>query len=138
MIPTGLPVLLTLGVMGFAGVRLDVGTAMVAAVVIGIAIDDTVHLLTQYRRRRARGLEAAISIEQAVAHVARALITTSVALALGFLSLVVSPWRSVASFGVVASLAISVALLADLVVLPALILVLSRRRAGRCRVAARI
>jgi len=138
MIPTGLPVLLTLGVMGFAGVRLDIGTAMVAAVVIGIAIDDTVHLLTQYRRRRARGLEAAISIEQAVAHVARALITTSVALALGFLSLVVSPWSSVASFGVVASLAISVALLADLVVLPALILVLSRRRAGRGRVAARI
>ncbi len=128
MIPTGLPVLLTLGVMGFAGVRLDVGTAMVAAVVIGIAIDDTVHLLTQYRRRRARGLEAAISIEQAVVHVGRALITTSIALALGFLSLVVSPWSSVASFGVVASVAISVALLADLVVLPALILVLSRRR----------
>ncbi len=128
MIPTGLPVLLTLGVMGFAGVRLDVGTAMVAAVVIGIAVDDTVHLLTQYRRRRARGLEAAVSIDQAVAHVARALITTSVALALGFLSLVVSPWSSVANFGVVASVAISVALLADLVVLPALILVLSRRR----------
>ena len=128
MVPTGLPVLLTLGVMGFAGVHLDVGTAMVAAVVIGIAIDDTVHLVTQYRRRRVAGLDAAIAIEQGVAHVARALVTTSAALSLGFLSLLASPWSSVANFGLVAAVAIVVALLADLLVLPALILVLPRRR----------
>lgn len=126
MIPTGLPVLLTLGAMGFAGVNLDAGTAMVAAVVIGIAIDDTVHLLTQYRRRIELGQEPGEAIRGAVPHVARALITTSVALALGFLSLLVSPWQSVANFGVLAAAAIMLALLADLIVLPALILAFAR------------
>ncbi len=122
MIPTGLPVVLTLGAMSFAGIALNIGTAMVAAVVIGIAIDDTVHLLIQYRRRRRRGLGRSQAIGEAVPHVGRALVTTSIALALGFFSLLVSPWQSVASFGLVAGLAILVALVADLVVLPALLL----------------
>ena len=61
--------------------------------------------------------------EAAVRHVGRALVTTSFALALGFASLLASPWTSVASFGAVAALAILGALLADLLVLPALLLV---------------
>jgi predicted RND superfamily exporter protein len=52
MVPTLLPVVITLGAMGIWGIYLDMGTAMVGAVVLGIAIDDSVHILTQYRRRR--------------------------------------------------------------------------------------
>ena len=128
MIPTALPVVLTLGTMGLLGIALDIGTSMVAAVVIGIAIDDTVHLLSQYRRRRERGLGVAPAIREAVPHVGRALITTSVALALGFLALLSSPWGSIASFGVVAAIAILAALAADLLVLPALLFSATRRR----------
>lgn len=128
MVPTALPVVLTLGTIGLLGVPLDVGTAMVATIVIGIAIDDTVHLLAQYRRRREAGLDRADSISKAVAHVGRAVITTSAALALGFLSLRASPWHSVASFGGVAAIAIVVALVADLVLLPALLLLGSAGR----------
>ena len=72
------------------------------------------------------GQAAADAIRGAVPHVARALITTSVALSLGFLSLLVSPWQSVANFGALAAAAIMLALLADLLVLPALILLLAR------------
>lgn len=126
MVPTGLPVLVTLGAMGFLGVNLDVGTAMVAAIVVGIAVDDTVHLLSQYRRRRLAGLEPAEAVRHAIPHVGRALVTTSIALTLGFFTLMVSPWQSVASFGLVAGIAILVALLAALVLLPALIVSLAR------------
>jgi len=133
MLPTLFPVLVTLGAMGLAGVYLDMGTAMIAAVVLGIAIDDTVHLLTQYRRRRAAGSEPSEAIRAAVLHVGRAVVTTSIALSLGFFVLTLSSWESVASFGFLSGLAILVALVADLVILPAVIAAgarLERRRAA--------
>ena len=129
MIPTALPIAITLGAMGFLGVALDVGTAMVAAVVIGIAVDDAVHLLVQYRRRRNAGLDPNAAIEGAVPHVGRALVTTSVALALGFFALMISPWQSVASFGLVAGIAVLAALVAVLMLLPALIARVAKARA---------
>ena len=129
MIPTLLPVVVTLGAMGLWGIYLDMGTAMVGAVVLGIAIDDTVHILTQYRRRRLRGLAAAAAIRAAVLHVGRAVVTTSLALALGFFVLTLSSWESVASFGFLSGVAILGAMLADLFVLPALVVTLADRAA---------
>jgi predicted RND superfamily exporter protein len=133
MLPTLFPVLVTLGAMGLAGVYLDMGTAMIAAVVLGIAIDDTVHLLMQYRRRLAAGLQPADAIRAAALHVGRAVVTTSLALSLGFFVLTLSSWESVASFGFLSGIAILIALVADLVILPAVIAAgvdLERRRAA--------
>jgi hypothetical protein len=121
MVPTLFPALATLGAMGLADVYLDIGTAMIAAVVLGIAIDDSVHLLTQYRRRRAGGSEPCEAIRAAVSHVGRAVVTTSLALSLGCFVLTLSSWQSVASFGFLCGLAILVAGVADLVILPAVI-----------------
>ncbi len=126
MIPTLLPVLVTLGAMGAWGIYLDMGTAMVAAVVLGIAIDDTVHLLVQYRRRRNQGLDPEDAMREAALHVGRAVVTTSLALSLGFFVLTLSSWASVASFGFLAGLAILGAMAADLIVLPALIVSIAR------------
>ncbi|MGH7339640.1 MAG: efflux RND transporter permease subunit, partial [Candidatus Rokuibacteriota bacterium] len=121
MIPTLLPVLVTLGAMGAWGIYLDMGTAMVAAVVLGIAIDDTVHLLVQYQRRRRLGLDPSSAMREAALHVGRGVVTTSIALSLGFFVLTLSSWASVASFGFLSGLAILGALAADLIVLPALV-----------------
>jgi predicted RND superfamily exporter protein len=128
LLPAALPVWVTLGAMGLVGVPLDVGSAMIAAVVLGIAVDDAIHLLTQYRQLRSAGLERAAAIDGAVLHTGRALVTTSVALAVGFVALGISPWRSVASFGLLAGVAILVALVSVLVVLPALLHLGGRRR----------
>ncbi len=125
-VPTGLPVLWTLGAMGALDVPLDVGTAMVAAVVLGLAVDDAVHLLARYRVQRRR-LGAADAIASAAREVGRALCTTSLALALGFTALALSPWQTIASFGLLAAIAISAALLATLLVLPALVIALARQ-----------
>jgi predicted RND superfamily exporter protein len=126
MVPTLLPVLVTLGVMGAWGIYLDMGTAMVAAVVLGIAIDDTIHLLVQYRRRRRKGAAAPQAMREASLHVGRGVVTTSVALALGFFVLTLSSWQSVASFGFLSGLAILGAMGADLIVLPALVASIAR------------
>jgi predicted RND superfamily exporter protein len=132
MVPTTLPVLLTLGAMGALGVPLDVGTAMVAAVVLGLGVDEALHLLSAYRRMREDGLEREPAIERALREVGRPLLTSAAALGLGFLVLVFVPWKSLASFGAVSVVAIAASLLADLLVLPALLLA-TPRRASRPR-----
>lgn len=124
LVPTVLPVVATLGAMAGLGLALDVGSAMVAAVVLGIAVDDTIHLLEHFRRRRRLGESEAAAMAHAVHHVGRALVTTSIALTLGFTALALSPWKSVSSFGLVSAVAIAGALVSCLVVLPALVTVL--------------
>jgi predicted RND superfamily exporter protein len=121
MVPTLLPVVVTLGTMGWVGMSLDVGRAMIAAILIGIAVDDSVHILRQYERRRGGGDSPGEAIRGAVVHTGRAVVTTSLALSLGFLTLMASAWQTISSFGLLVSLAILAALLATLFVLPALI-----------------
>ncbi len=99
---------------------------MIAAVVIGIAVDDGIHVLTHYQHRRRRGDAPAPAMQAAVLHCGRAVVTTSLALALGFLTLSMSAWQTIASFGVCVALAISVALFASLLVLPALVFAADR------------
>ena len=119
MVPTGLPVLVTLGLMGLLGRPLDVGSAMVAAVVLGIAIDDAIYVLTARERALARGHSPRKAMRMAIEHTGHAVVTTSIALAVGFLTLLLSPWHAIASFGMLATAAVVIALLAVLVVLPA-------------------
>jgi len=119
LVPTLLPVVATLGAMGWRGVPLDVGSAMVAAIVIGVAVDDCIHVLSVYRRRRASGLARSVAMAQAVIQVGRAVVTSSIALALGFFALMLSSWSTIAHFGALAGLAILVALVAVVGVLPA-------------------
>jgi len=127
MVPTILPVLLTLGAMGGLGVPLDVGTAMVAAIVLGLGVDEALHLLSAYRRLGEAGLARKAAIEAAIHDVGRALLTSAAALGAGFLVLVFVPWKSLASFGAVSVVAIAASLLADLLMLPALLLATGRR-----------
>lgn len=133
MFPTILPVFVIFGVMGYAGISLDMGTAMVAAIIIGIGVDDTIHLMGEFFRRRRVGVSAAAAMEGAVLQVGQAVVTTSIALTMGFFVLLLSSWQSISSFGFLSGIAILGALAADLWVLPALVLVVTRQRGGRLR-----
>lgn len=116
-----LPVALTLGVMGAAGVPLDVGSAMVAAVVLGIAVDDAIHVLVVWGRERAAGAAPLPAVLGALRVTGPPVIGTSLALAAGFATLLLSPWQSIAGFGLTAGLAILLSLVAVVIVLPALV-----------------
>jgi predicted RND superfamily exporter protein/signal transduction histidine kinase len=121
MVPTLMPIVVTLGAMGWAGLTLDVGRSMIAVILLGIGVDDSIHILDHYRRQRLSGADSASAIRSSVHHTGRAVITTSFALSLGFLTLMASAWQSIASFGFFVAIAILGALVASLVVLPALI-----------------
>jgi predicted RND superfamily exporter protein len=118
--------------MGLAGVYLDrLGTAMVAAAVLGIAIDDSVHLLTQVSAPARRRMPATEAIRAAVLHVGRAAVTTSLALSLGFFVLA-SSWESVASFRSSLRARDPGGLVADLVILPAVVAEAAAARTPEC------
>ncbi len=131
MIPTALPVALTLGAMGILDVPLDTGTAMIAAIVLGIAVDDSVHLVTRYKGYRFAGRERSDAMRRSMREVGRAVVATSIALAAGFLAMLLSSWGAIASFGFLSACAILLALLADLFLLPAIVFLVARRNPGR-------
>jgi hypothetical protein len=121
MIPNAIALILLFGAMGHWGIQLNFGSAIVAPIAIGIAADDTIHFLTAYARERRSGKEAIPALRGAISGVGEAVIATSTALALGFLSMMTSPMASVADMGLLSAVAIIGATVADLLILPALI-----------------
>ena len=122
MIPTLLPVVIVLGSMGWLGMSLDVARAMIAAIIVGIGVDDAVHLLSSYKSERDKGARSSAAMKNALLLTGRAITTTSLALSLGFLALMMSDWATIASFGFFVAVAIIGALVATLFLLPALVL----------------
>ncbi len=122
-----LPVLFTLGLMGIAGIRLDVATVTISAIVLGLVVDDTVQFLYRYRQEAARFDTVPEAVRAAVHGVGRPMAVTTIVLAVGFLVLGLAAVKSVAFFGLLLAVALGSALLADLMVVPALIVALDWR-----------
>lgn len=125
-----LPVLVTLGFMGLVGIRLDVATVTIAAIVLGLVVDDTTQFLYRYREVKKGGGDMVSVVGETVRTVGRPMLMTSVVLAGGFSVLGIAAIKSVAYFGILLAIALISALLADLMVVPAL-LVVSARSASR-------
>lgn len=122
MLPNLSPILLTLGVMGWLGIFLDYSKAAIAAVALGIAVDDTIHLVSRYRYEFGRCGDYAEALAAALGDVGRALVITSVALVAGFLVLLGSVLDSEATQGLLLATTIVTALVADFLLMPALVL----------------
>jgi len=130
LVPNVLPVLFTLGGMGWCGLPLDVATVTVAGIALGLVVDDTIHLLHRYHLARGAGAAAPAAVAAALRGVGRPVVVTSLALGLGFLAFGAAPFRPTRDFGLLTAATAATALLMDLAVLPALIL-LPVLRGGR-------
>jgi len=119
-----LPVLLTLGLMGMLGISLDVATVTIAAIVLGLVVDDTVQFLYRYQHERERHDSETAAVHAAVRGVGRPMAITTIVLGLGFCVLGLATVKSVAYFGLLLAFALTTALLSDLVVIPALLVIL--------------
>jgi len=121
MVPNLLPIACILGVMGVGGVPLDTNTMMVASVIIGIAVDDTIHFLHQFRCHYRVFDDVSKAIDHALEHSGRAMATTSIILCTGFASLAGATMASTQRFGLLVAIAVVFALLIDLIFAPALL-----------------
>jgi uncharacterized protein len=129
MIPNVLPATLTLGLMGFAGIRLDVATVVIAAIAIGIAVNDTSHIM--FRFKHEIGLtpeDPAGAMARMMRAAGRPIVASSLILMAGFAVLLFASVKSIMLFGLLSVVTVISALIADLLLTPALLLTVYRRR----------
>ncbi|MGE0378404.1 MAG: hypothetical protein AB7Q45_23605, partial [Planctomycetaceae bacterium] len=102
------------------GVPVNIGTAMIASVSMGLTVDSSIHYLAGYRRSRSAGLDHFAAIHETHQGIGRSLVFANVALVLGFTVLALSNFIPLIYFGVLVSIAMLGGLLGDLVLLPLL------------------
>lgn len=122
MIPNALPILLMFAVMGFAGIPLDAVTSIVAGLALSIAVDDTIHYLTRFRRELGRLGDYRQALRRTTHTLGQAIVSTSVILLAGFSVLLLGSFQGTMYFGLLIGLTMLFALAGDLVLLPALLL----------------
>ncbi len=121
LVPNALPLVAGYGLMGLCGWLLDPTPAVVFTVALGIAVDDTIHLMVRYREELQRGREHKAAIRTAVLHSGRAVVLTSILLCAGFAVNTLSSFPSMLVLGMLGAFVIFIAMLCDLFVLPALL-----------------
>jgi predicted RND superfamily exporter protein len=122
LIPNALPIGLMFGFMGVSGIPLDLGTVFVSNLAVGIAVDETIHMVTAFARMRERGLPAAEALGSALERVLPALLLTTVLIAAGFLVLAVSEFRFTRNLGLLTAGVMVLCVASNATLLPALLL----------------
>ncbi len=126
LLPNLMPIVVAFALMALLRFPLDAATVMVASVALGIAVDNTVHVLENVRRRRAEGAEMVDAIAGTLEDIGPAMVATTATACAGFLALSRSEFVPIRDFGLLASAAMIVALVSDTLLLPAILMV--RRR----------
>ncbi|CAN5568976.1 MMPL family transporter [soil metagenome] len=126
MLANTLPVLLVLGAMGWLRIPLDISTVMIASVVIGIAVDDTIHFLYRFLKEKAATPNIEEVVTQTFRQVGTPLVISTLVFFGGFMVLVPSSFVPISYFGLLSGLTVLAALVGDLLLLPALLKALPR------------
>jgi predicted RND superfamily exporter protein len=134
MIPNVLPVFLTLGLMGWLRIPVDSSTLLVGCIIVGLAVDDTIHFMHRFQRSRATGGEVPEAVRETLASTGPALVYTSLVISLGFIVMTLAYMNNTRAFGTLAAFATLVALLADVLLAPALLMASSRWRGATARI----
>jgi predicted RND superfamily exporter protein len=120
MIPLVFTVLFNFGVMGFFGVHLDIGTALVSSIVIGIGVDYSIHYLSRMFHELADGLELHDAISNTVRRSGKAITSNAVTVGFGFLALSVSEFLPLVTLSWMIWLTLNISALATMILIPAL------------------
>ncbi len=121
IVPNVLPILLFFGVMGWLGIDLNLGTSLIAAIVLGIAIDSTIHYMARFNRELQGETDQQAAITRTLRRVGAPIIYATAALCVGFLVFALSSFIPIQDFGRLSSIAMAASLGANLVLLPALL-----------------
>jgi len=121
MIPNVFPVILVFGLMGHMGVALDIGSMMTASVAMGVAVDDTIHFLTWFRKGLNDGLDRKGALRLSYERCAAAMTQTTLIGGLGLSIFALSSFTPTQRFGVLMLTLLAAALIGDLIFLPAIL-----------------
>jgi predicted RND superfamily exporter protein len=122
LLPNAVPVAMIFGVMGLAGIPVDAGTVLVGSFALGIAVDDTIHLTTGFFEESEQGIGGPEALTRSVSRVLPPLLYTTVVIAVGFAAFTLSEFSFTKSIGALTGSVMVLCLVADLTLLPALLL----------------
>ncbi|BDD11327.1 transporter [Fulvitalea axinellae] len=124
LIPNMIPLILTAGMMGYFGIPLKPSTALIFSITFGIAVDDSIHFLAKYRQELfANRFFVPVAISKTLKETGSSMIYTSIVLFFGFVIFAFSEFGGTKALGLLTSITLLMAMLTNLVVLPALLMV---------------
>ncbi|MCO4762870.1 MAG: MMPL family transporter [Myxococcales bacterium] len=121
MVPNLLPIVAIMGMMGLAGIPIDMANLLIASIAIGIAVDDTIHLLHHFQAHYRLNGKVEDAITFTFSHSGRAMVSTSVILCGGFCVYTTAQMSNIGRFGMLVATTVVLALLIDLLFSPALL-----------------
>lgn len=120
-VPNALPLLFTAGLMGFLGIELKSSTSIIFTIAFGIAVDDTIHFLTRFKLAKMAGKRNDRALSITFAESGKAIFLTTLVLLSGFIALAFSDFVATYYVGLLVSITLVSALIADLTILPILL-----------------
>ncbi len=120
VLPLVFTVLINFGIMGYFGIRLEIGTAIVSGIVIGIGVDFSIHYLSRLMHELRGGVRYEQAILQTMHHSGKAIVSNAIAVALGFLALLAADFIPVRMMGWMISMTLLISAVATLMLIPAL------------------
>ena len=127
MIPNLLPIIMTLGLMGWMDIPLDLNSLMIGSIAMGVVVDDTVHFMYNFQKYYDKRPDPGYAIRQTLTGTGRALLITSLVLCTGFFILMTASLNHLVRFGLFTGITILFALAADFLLAPALMVLLKGR-----------
>src|SRR5439155_66129 len=121
ILPNVVPIVIFFGVMGWLGIYLNLGTSLIAAIALGIAVDSTIHYMARLNLELRGETDQAAAIVRTLRTVGVPIVYTTIALFFGFLTFTLSSFVPIQNFGILAGVTMATALGANLVLLPALL-----------------
>lgn len=129
LVPNMVPIVLNFGIMGVFGIPLNTSTALISVIGLGIAVDDTIHYLTEYKLRRAEKLSIPETLHRVTLDKGMGISSSTVILFFGFSVLMFSNFVPTMSFGFLSAVIMITAWVGDMIVLPAVVLSFSTKHA---------
>jgi len=126
MIPNLAPIIATLGVMGWFAIPMNLFTMLVGNIAIGLAVDDTIHFMHNFRRYFEESGDAKAAVMETLHTTGRAMLITSCVLSIGFFIFMFATMNNLIQFGFLTGLVIILALFADYFIAPALMVIVNR------------
>ncbi len=128
MIPNLMPIILTLGMMGYFDIPLDMFTLLIGSIALGLAVDDTIHFMNGFRRYYEETGDPALAVHRTLETSGQAMLITTLVLCAGFFIFTLGYMYSIFYFGLLTGTALALAFVGDVTLAPALMFLVTRGR----------
>jgi len=120
-LPLSVAILVLFGLMGFFGITLDIATALISSVMIGVGVDYTIHFLWRFKKERSKGVDHKEAAFITLTTTGRGIIINALSVIIGFFALTLSSFEPLRFFGILVVISITTCLICALVLIPSIV-----------------